>query len=144
MYRKRGEDGRYITLEAARMFCQMVDILRNLTGTVVVAGADLNCDIESFDDFQQASMILPYTLTQRRIKRKKIDFILLTAPPGRVVNHHIQALDFMPSNNDTLNALHGIIRGVFCQGQNVAYNIRDYCGRAVDHDPIVCDLTLSR
>lgn len=138
----RLRDGRRcnVTEELARDFCQVVDELQELTGAVVVAGADLNCDIENFEDLKQAYKICRYTPTLRRVR--KIDFMLVATP--HELSEHTAALDFMPSNDDTLNTLHGIIREVFPRGRNVAYNIWDYCGRAVDHDPIVCDLQLHR
>ena len=133
--------------EGAEGFCQIVQSMRQLTATVVIGGADLNQPVAH-------PTIITYEPTQRRkMGRRVIDYIARDAPPGRLnPDHEVIALDFVGAAGDPLNPLHQLMKnllrpsaavaagGVAVPGRSISTG--DY-GTAVDHDPLVCDFSLT-
>ena len=132
VYTSQGAAGRN---RAANGFCEMVRIIGELTGCVVVAGADLNLHMAT-----PTPTILPYTPTLRRSGVRKIDYFLLSSPPDRVTQSPVTAWDFVGAQDDDSNPLHGVMRDLLRPTESgTSYTIDDY-GRALDHDPLVCEL----
>ena len=124
--------GREVRDRAAEGFCEIVSTLRETTGTVVVAGADLNCEIHA------NPLILHYDLTQRR--RRKIDYFLLASPPDTEERSSVVALDFCGAQEDPLSPLHRLVTDLL--RPPTVGSIDDY-DRSLNHDPLVCDLSIS-
>ena len=132
--------GAAVRNRAANGFCEMVRIVGELTGCVVVAGADLNLHMATPTP---TPTILPYTPTLRRSGVRKIDYFLLSSPPDRVTQSHVTALDFTEARDDTSNPLHEAVRELLRPTlSGKSYTIVDY-GRSVDHDPLVCELEIT-
>ena len=97
-------------------FRAVVANIRELTGCTV-AGADLNHEIED---------VLPYELTSRRTR--KIDYFILSTPPNDIsVEAKVTAYD-IEAQYDNFNPLP---------------TFRPTSKATVDHDPLVCELTVS-
>ena len=117
----------------ANGFYEMVGKMRELTGCVVVGGADLNQSITG-------DGVLPYKPTPRR-EGKVIDYIILAAPEGRVRKPSVTALDFVGAEDDHSNPLHGLMRDLLRPpGDSGKAPTIDQYSEALDHDPLVCDL----
>ena len=123
--------------KAAKGFCQIVKSMRELTGTVVIAGADLNQQMIS-----DSPRIPQYSPTLRRISRV-IDYFILDSPPGRMEPPVVTAVDFMGARDDPLNPLHRVMNDLLRPPMTgPGPTIEDY-GRAIDHDPLICDILLA-
>ena len=124
-------EGPKIQDKAAKGFYHIVKKMRELTGCVVVGGADLNQPITG-------DGVLPYELTQRREGKKKIDYIILAAPKGRAWEAPVTALDFIEAEKDESNLIHGVVRDLLRPPGDGGEppTIED----ALDHDPLMCDL----
>ena len=119
---------------AARGFCQIVQSVRELTGTVVIAGADLNQQMRS-----DTPSIPRYKPTLRRSTRI-IDYFILASPPGRMEHDPVIALDIMGAKDDPLNALHRVMAHLLRPSMSGrGHSMEDY-GRALDHDPLICEV----
>ena len=122
--------------KAAKGFCQIVKTVRELTRTVVVAGADLNQPMRS-----DSPRIPQYKPTWRR-RSRVIDYFILDSPPGRMEDSVVTALDFMGARDDPLNPLHRLMADLLRPPmKGPGHTIEDY-GRAIDHDPLICDILL--
>ena len=122
--------------KGARGFCQIVQTVRELTGSVVIAGADLNQQMRS-----DTPTIPQYKPTSRR--SRIIDYFILASPPGRLEHSPVSALDIVAARDDPLNPLHRLVAELLRPPMSgPAHTIEDY-GRAVDHDPLVCNLIVS-
>jgi hypothetical protein len=120
---------------AANGFCQIVKSMRELTGTVVIAGADLNQQMIS-----DSPSIPQYTPTPRR-RSRVIDYFILDSPPGRMEHSGVTALDFMGAKDDPLNPLHTLMNNLLRPPMTgPGHTIEDY-GRAIDHDPLIMTVT---
>ena len=98
----------------------MVANIGELTGCEVVAGADLNHEIEDpgYD-------VLPYELTLRRTR--KIDYFILSTPPNDIpVEAKVTAYDIEAQYNNF----------------DPLPTFRPTCRATLDHDPLVCELTI--
>ena len=123
--------------KAAKGFCQIVKSMRELTGTVVIAGADLNQQMRS-----DSPRIPQYTPTPRR-RSRVIDYFILDNPPGRMEDSGVTALDFMGAKEDPLNPLNTLMNNLLRPPMTgPGHTIEDY-GRAIDHDPLICDILLA-
>ena len=118
----------------ANGFYEMVGKMRELTGCVVVGGADLNQSITG-------DGVLPYEATPRR-EGKVIDYIILAAPEGMAWEPSVTALDFVGAEDDDSNPLQRLMKDLLRppgDGGGKAPTIDQY-SMALDHDPLVCDL----
>ena len=119
---------------AARGFCQIVQSVRELTGTVVIAGADLNQQMRP-----DTPSIPRYKPTLRRSTRI-IDYFILASPLGRMEHDPVIALDIMGARDDPLNALHRVMAHLLRPSMSGrGHSMEDY-GRALDHDPLICEV----
>ena len=122
--------------KAAKGFCQIVKSMMELTGTVVIAGADLNQQMRS-----DSPRIPQYTPTPRR-RSRVIDYFILDNPPGRMEDSGVTALDFMGAKEDPLNPLNTLMNNLLRPPMTgPGHTIEDY-GRAIDHDPLIISVTL--
>lgn len=119
---------------AASKFCEIVAAMRDLTGTAVVAGADLNCSNIN----NRVALIPEYEVTERRKWKGKIDYFILASPPAKKVQSPVTALDFVEA--DEANPLHAVVRDLLRQHPN--HEMVDY-KKSLDHDPLVCDLKVT-
>ena len=120
----------------ASKFCELVATMRDLTGSVVVAGADLNCS-----NITNSVAVLPsYDTTVRRQWREKIDYFILASPPSKVVPSSAYALDFVQAGGDAENPLHPVVRDLLRQWP--AYGINDF-NRSLNHDPLTYNLQVN-
>ena len=118
-------------------FRQMVAIIRELTGCVVVVGTDLNHHLEN------PGLNVPlYEPTSRHTRDTIIDYFILDKPPN--VRAEVTAWDFIEARDDDSNPLHEVMRDLLRPPtpRGEAPTIDQY-GKAVDHDPLVCELTIS-
>ena len=125
-----------IRKRAANRFCQIVQSMRELTGTVVIAGADLNQQMTS-----DSPRIPQYKPTWRR-RSRVIDYFILDSPPGGMEDSGVTALDIVGARDDPLNPLHRLMADLLRPPmKGPGHTIEDY-GRAIDHDPLICDILL--
>ena len=126
--------GREIRDRAANGFCDIVAKMKELTGSVVMAGADLNCEVMKTPN----PMIPDYKLTLRR--SKMIDYFIIASPPDTVTYSSVTALDFCGAKDDILNPLHGLMRDLL--RPPIGGTINDY-DKAINHDPLMCDINVT-
>lgn len=120
----------------ASKFCELVATIRDLTGCVVVAGADLNCS-----NINSTVAVIPsYDTTVRRQWREKIDYFILASPPSKVIPSPAYALDFVQAGDDATNLLHPVVRDLLRQWP--AYGIKDF-NRSLNHDPLMYNLQVN-
>ena len=125
VYKKANRAGRE---QIAGEFCRLVSIIQELTGCVVVGGADLNCQL-SRQDVERFNVI-NYMPTVRR-SGKKIDYFVV-APPDVVEPESVKALNF--NNTVQGNDLHPLMSGLLRPGSGIPYTTNNY-RKALDHDP---------
>ena len=119
---------------AAKGFCRIVKSVRELTGTVVIAGADFNQPMRS-----DSPRIPQYKPTWRR-RSRVIDYFVLDSPPGRMEHSIVTTLDFMGAKDNPLNPLHRVMADLLRPPmKGPGPTIKDY-GRAIDHDPLICNI----
>ena len=110
-------------------FCQLVSIIQELTGCVVVGGADLNCQLSS-KDFN----VIDYEPTERRsAPGKKIDYFVV-APPDSAEKASVEALNFKDTKEGDF--LHPLMSGL----QRTDPYTNERYTTALDHDPLVCEI----
>ena len=119
-------------------FLRMVHIIGELTGCVVVVGTDLNHHLEN-----PGPNVPLYEPTLRRTPDTIIDYFILDKPPNVQVQSDVTAWDFIEASDDDLNPLHEVMRDLLRPPTpgGEAPTIDQY-GRAVDHDPLVYELTI--
>ena len=106
----------------ATTFCRDVSRMAGVKNTLVVAGADFNCD-----GFEAGSAVIPpYEVTERRLSKKKIDYFILASPGSVEVKTSVTALKIIPSTDPH---------------SSVAYSRKQY-NDSLDHDPLVCELSI--
>ena len=105
--------------QLATIFCKFMSTSAGKENTLVVAGADLNCEFES-----ESVEIPPYDVAERRLSKKKIDYFIL-APPGKVKTS-VTALKTIPPTDPP---------------SSVPYRRKLYKD-CLDHDPLVCELSI--
>ena len=113
---------------AANRFCQIVQSMRELTGTVVIAGADLNQPMRS-----DSPRIPQYKPTLRR-RSRVIDYFILDSPPGGMEHSEVTALDIIGNLSNLLHIPMSLLKGP-------RHAIPDY-RRAINHDPLIISVTL--
>ena len=113
---------------AANRFCQIVQSMRELTGTVVIAGADLNQQMRS-----DSPRIPQYKPTWRR-RSRVIDYFILDSPPGGMEHSEVTALDIIGNLSNLLHIPMSLLKGP-------RHAIPDY-RRAINHDPLIISVTL--
>ena len=99
-------------------FIRMVTTIGDMTGCVVVAGADLNHHIEHLPD-----TIPDYVPTPRRLQDNVMDYFI-------IVPHDLYEPRVRACNMDR------VIRGLLHNDENLDIHVFN---RAVDHDPLVCE-----
>ena len=119
--------------KGATVFCKAVAVMKRLTTFDVVAGGDFNCNIEKLPGMGVIN-IPGYAESERRKKRKgrgkaKIDFFV-TEPKFRV---KVNARDFTAP---------GDIARKLARKAGCTYTVEHY-DNSVDHDPLICTLTIS-
>ena len=127
-------EGTEIRDALAQGFCQMVQMIRNQTGCVVIAGADMNQVMEH-------PLILYYHPTPRRARRV-YDHIIVAAPNRRVVINPVIAWNFIGAEQDPFNPLHGVMKNLLRPLYYGPSPTIDNYGQAVPHDPLVANFTL--
>ena len=157
--------GREVRDTMASKFCELVATMRDLTGSVVVAGADLNCTNIN----NRVAVIPSYDTTLRRKRKDKIDYFILASPSSKVppayapnfdqagddvvylsvvVNlprqwpayddYHISADVYaLDFVQDQDSPLYPVVRDLL--REKTGYCIDDY-DKSLDHDPLICDL----
>ncbi|CAI8041275.1 hypothetical protein GBAR_LOCUS22949 [Geodia barretti] len=113
---------------AANRFCQIVQSMRELTATVVIAGADLNQPMRS-----DSLRIPQYKPTLRR-RSRVIDYFILDSPPGGMEHSEVTALDIIGNLSNLLHIPMSLLKGP-------RHAIPDY-RRAINHDPLIISVTL--
>ena len=101
--------------EGAKVFCKLVFEIQRKTKCFVVGGADLNCQLSTSEKSKYG--VVEYQVTDRRSKQKTIDYFVI-APPDTAKK--VNALNLIPIDKYT----------------------SDQCETALDHDPLVCKLTI--
>ena len=99
-------------------------------------GTDLNHHLEN-----PGPNVPLYEPAPRRTRDNIIDYFILDKPPN--VRAEVTAWDFIEARDDDANPLHGVMRDLLRPPNpgGEAPTIDQY-GRAVDHDPLVCELTI--
>ena len=131
-------------------FIAMVDTIQELTQCTVVAGADLNQHIRN-----PGPTVLDYVPTERRRNNREdnpidntIDYFIQAqapiqngaeAPAPQIQNGAVTAWDFIGAAENNNNPLHRVIIHLLRDHENIG--IDDY-GEALDHDPLVYELTI--
>ena len=124
-----------VRVQIAREFCQLVTIIQELTGCVVVGGADLNCQL-SREDIEEFNVI-DYEPTERRsASGKKIDYFVV-APPDSAEKASVEAWNFKDTKDGDF--LHPLMSGLQRPGSGVPYTNERYT-TVLDHDPLVCEI----
>ena len=119
-------------------FCRMVStIARKQEHQVVVAGADLNCG-----HFQHnGARVEDYRPTERRKTKSKVDFVILDWPRESIVHTEISALDFIPDGST--HPFHQVFQDLDrTETEKDRFSVDQY-NRSLDHDPLVCRLTVT-
>ena len=150
VYKSKGADVRARGIEG---FCKLVTKLHNLTGCVVLAGADFNQQLIKPYPYPT---ILDYTPTPRRLKSGQIDYFILE--PADCLDHHVEAWNLIDSikHGYLIWLATGIIlylkkvreppnmqyRQVCYRGTTwyIPYRlptIKD-CDKMIPHDPLLC------
>ena len=147
--------GKDVREKAAKSFCRIVSIIRKMTGCIVVAGADLNYQIDK-SDAHPGCKIPAYDPTPRRQTKKIIDYFII-APD--TVEAYVEPLDFVGAPDDTTNPLHQVIGDILRPKESIPLalvptlhslsqatpKVDHGCdiGRAVDHDPLLCEIKIT-
>ena len=103
--------------EGAVAFCELVLEIQRQTKCFVVGGADLNCQLSTNKKSRYGTV--KYELTERRSALLMVDYFVI-GPSGTAKEASVKA--FNPDIHDRYTT--------------------DECKAAVDHDPLVCDLTI--
>ena len=128
--------GAEVRERGARGFYQIVVAMGELTGAVVVGGADFNQRMGP-----EYTHILPYEPTPRR--RRRVDYFVVHTPSDTTVQSEVIALDFVGAPGDPLNPLNQLMSDLLRPLlEGPGRTIVDY-DRALDHDPLLCDLNIT-
>lgn len=133
--------------DAASIFCKVVVKMGELTRALVVAGADLNCNCRNFET-HGAEIPVDYVLTKRRRHSSAIDYFVLGGFLETIRICNIRAEDIVHDKDNHSNILHDVITDLLREaaqctcGRAAKYGLDDY-SRALNHDPLTCELTLT-
>ena len=122
--------------EVASAFCQVVKTLEGDLGTLVVAGVDMNCRLGTFDT--HGTHIPTFTSSART----PIDFFVLSSRSSRVKEIGCEGL--VDAYHNTSSKLHKTVREAVkvMEMEDEMFTL-DKIGVALNHDPLVCELTLT-
>ena len=126
--------------EVASAFCQVVKTLERELGTLVVAGVDMNCRLGTFDT--HGTHIPTFTLSKRR-PNYPIDFFVLSSRSSRA-KAEIRCEGLVDAYHNTSSKLHKTVREAVkvMEMEDETFTL-DKIGVALNHDPLVCELTLT-
>ena len=119
--------------EMASTFCQLVKALESDLETLVVAGADMNCRIGSFDC--RGTHFPIYTPSKRR--HDPIDFYVFSSSP--VSYPVVKCEGLVDSYYKKSSKLHKVVRDAVMEMEIET----DTLSLAFNHEPLVCELTLT-
>ena len=133
-------DDRYVR-ESAKLFCDLVLEIQRQTGCVVVAGADLNHQLSTRYCTELGATLMQYEVTERRSEGLKVDYCIV-APASTAEEASAEALNFVDTEeSDTLHSLMSNPIPRPNSDEPCNYTDDDYKA-ALDHDPLVCELTI--
>ena len=120
----------------AKGFYEIVVAMGELTGAVVIGGADFNQRME-----REYTHILPYEPTPRR--RRRVDYFVVHTPSDTTVQSEVIALDFVGAPGDPLNQLNQLMSDLLRPPMEGPHPTIEQYDRALDHDPLRCDLDIT-
>ena len=127
--------------ESAKLFCDLVLEIQRRTGCVVVGGADLNHQLSARYRSTLGANLMQYEVTERRSEGLKVDYCIV-APASTAEEASAKALNFVDTEES--DTLHSLMRDLIPKPDLVeprGYTNSVYKA-ALDHDPLVCDLTI--
>ena len=127
--------------ESARLFCELVLEIQRQTGCIVVGGADLNHQLSTRYCTELGATLMQYEVTERRSEGLKVDYCIV-APASTAEEASAKALNFIDTEES--DTLHSLMRNPIPKPNSVepcGYK-NDHYKEALDHDPLVCELTI--
>jgi hypothetical protein len=126
--------------EVASAFCQVVKTLERDLETLVVAGVDMNCRLGTFDT--HGTHIPTFTSSKRR-PNYPIDFFVLSSRSSRA-KEEIRCEGLVDAYHNKSSKLNKTVREAakVMEMEDETFT-SDKISVALNHDPLVCELTLT-
>ena len=124
--------------EVASAFCQVVKTLDQELDMLVVAGADMNCPLGTF---KTHGTHIPFFPSSKRRSHKPIDFLVFSRSSVEAL---VRCEGLEDAYHKKSSKLHKLVREEVkrMKTEDKEFTI-DTLNLALDHDPLVCELTLT-